>query len=69
MIVNGATSQGIQQKDLGPAAKLIPLQNKCQRSITGAYRATSVKVLKAESGVIPLDTYPAWRVHEDQRGV
>ena len=33
------------------------LQNKCLKAITGAYKATNNKVLKAESGVIPLDIY------------
>lgn len=47
--------KGTRTKGLGPAAKLTTLQNKSLRSITGAYRATNVKVLEAESGLIPLD--------------
>lgn len=47
----------IKARGLGPATKLLPLQNKCLRSITGAYKATNIKVLEAESGVIPLDIY------------
>lgn len=44
-------------KCLGPAAKLITLHRKCLRSITEAYKATNVKVLEAEAGVMPLDMY------------
>ena len=47
-------------KGPGPAAKLTTLQNKCLRSITGAYKATNIQVLEAETGVIPLD------IHLDQ---
>ena len=52
--------KGIKTKGLGRAAKLTVLQNKCLRSITGAYTATNVKVLEAEAGVIPVD------IHLDQ---
>ena len=51
------TPKDTKTKGLGPVAKLLPLQNKCLRSITGAYKATNTKVLEAESGVIPLDIY------------
>ena len=44
-------------KRLGPAVKLNTLQNKCFRSSTGAYEATNEIFLKAEAGVMPLDTY------------
>lgn len=44
--------KGTRTKGLGTAAKLATLQNKCLRSTTGAYRATNIKVLEAESGVI-----------------
>ena len=44
-------------RGLGPAAKLLPLQNKYLRSITGAYKAINTKILEAESGVMPLDIY------------
>lgn len=43
------------RKGVGPIAKLVTLQNKCLRSITGAYKATNTKVLEAESGVVSLD--------------
>ena len=46
-----------EAKGLGPAAKLITLENKCLRSITGAYKATNIKALEAEAGVMPLDMY------------
>lgn len=39
------------------ADKLGILQNKCLQAITGAYKATSIKMLEAESGIIPLDVY------------
>lgn len=42
-------------RGLGPATKLLPLQNKCLRAITGTYKATNTKVLETESGIIPLD--------------
>ena len=47
-------------KGPGPAVKLTTLQNKCLQLITGAYKATNIKVLEAEAGVIPLD------IHLDQ---
>ena len=40
-----------------PVTKLVILQKKCLQSITGAYKATNIKVLEAESGVTPLDNY------------
>lgn len=43
-------------RGLGPAAKRTSLLNQCLRSITGAYEARNVKVLEAESGVMPPDT-------------
>ena len=46
-----------ERKNAGPIAKLITIQNKCLRSITGAYKTTNIKVLKAESGVILLDLH------------
>lgn len=51
------SSKRARIKGLGPAAKLITLQNKCLRSITGAYRNTNTKVLEAESGETPLDIH------------
>lgn len=33
------------------------MQTKCLRAITGAYKATNIKVLEAEAGVVPLDLY------------
>lgn len=45
------------RKSVGPIAKLVTLQNKCLRSITGAYKATNTKVLEAESGVVQLDLH------------
>lgn len=49
--------KGTQPKGLGPATKL----NTCLRSTTGAYKATSTKVLlaeaEAEAGVLLLDIY------------
>ena len=49
-----------RKKGTGSVAKLVTLQNKCLSSITGAYKATNIEVLEAESGVIPLD------IHLDQ---
>lgn len=55
----GATTwhapEGTRKKGLGPATKLTVLENRCLRSITGAYRAANIKVLEAEAGAIPLD--------------
>ena len=50
-------SEPKKRKSAGPIAKLIMLQNRCLRSITGAYKATNIRVLEAETGVIPLDLY------------
>ena len=50
-------SKDIKVRGFGLATKLPSLQNKCLRSITGVYKAINTKVLKAESGVIPLDIY------------
>lgn len=47
----------IQGRGTGPVTKLTILQNKCLRSIIGAYKATNIKVLQPESGVLPLDIY------------
>lgn len=50
-----------RKKRTGLVASLATLlQNKCLRSITGAYKATNIEVLEAESAVIPLD------IHLDQ---
>ena len=49
--------KGAKPKGLGPVAKLVPLQNKCLRAITGGYKATNTQILEAEAGVIPLDIY------------
>lgn len=49
--------QEIKRRGLGPPAKSICLQDNCLRFITGAYKAANVKVLVAESGVIPLHIY------------
>lgn len=46
-----------EAKSFGPATKLGILQNKCLRSVTGAYKATNINVLEAESGVMPLNLY------------
>ena len=45
------------KRGAGPITKLVTLQNKCLKSITGAYKATITKILEAELGVIPLDLY------------
>ena len=50
-------TRGTRNKTLGPAAKLTTLQNKCLRSIIRAYKATNIKVLEAQAGVLPLDIY------------
>ena len=50
-------SEPNKRKGAGPIAKLITLQNKCLRSITGAYKATNIRVLEAEASVIPLDLH------------
>ena len=47
----------IKARRFGPAIKFFLLQNKCLKSITRAYKAINIKVLKAESEVIPLDIY------------
>lgn len=47
----------IQGRGTGPVTKLTILQKNCLRSIIGAYKATNIKVLEAESGVLPLDIY------------
>jgi hypothetical protein len=44
-------------KPMGPAAALAPIQNRCLRSITGAFRATPVRSLEVEAYVAPLDLY------------
>ena len=46
-----------KRKNAGPIAKLVTIQNKCLRLITGAYKATNIKVLEAESGVISLNLH------------
>lgn len=48
-------------KGLGPVAKFTTLQNKCLRTITGAYRVTNIKVLEVEAGVVLLE------IHLDRR--
>ena len=47
----------IRERGTAPVAKLSVLQNKCLRSINGAYKAINVKVMEAEAGVMPLDMY------------
>lgn len=52
------TPQGLnERKSVGPIVKLVTMQNKWLRSITGAYRATNTRVLEAEAGVAPLDLH------------
>lgn len=41
----------------GLATKLKPRQNDCLRSITGAYKATPISTMEAETNVCPLDLY------------
>ena len=62
-MIYGATvwhSPKTSEKCTGPIAKLATLQNKCLRSITGAYKATNIEVLEAELGVVPFN------IHLDQ---
>ena len=47
----------VRKRGTAQVAKLTVLQNKCLRSITGAYRATNTAVLEAESRMMPLDIY------------
>lgn len=54
------TSREIKKKNSKPVAKLTTLQNKYLQLITRAYKATNIKALEAEAGVIPLD------IHLDQ---
>jgi len=44
-------------KAKGLAAKLQPIQNKCLRIVTGAYRATPTQSLETEAYVPPIDLY------------
>jgi hypothetical protein len=53
----GLGSEGGQQGPAGPAAKLARIQNKCLRTVAGAYRATPVPVLETETYVPPLDLH------------
>lgn len=46
-----------RSRGLGLATKPTNLRNQCLRLITGAYKATNVKALEAEPGVMPLDKY------------
>src|SRR5213078_2306265 len=41
----------------GPAARLMSVQNKCLRIVSGAYRATPVSVLETETFTPPLDLH------------
>ncbi len=41
----------------GLAAKLQPIQNKCLRVVTGAYKATPVRALETETYTPPIDLY------------
>ena len=50
-------SEPNERKGAGLITKLITLQNKCLRSITRAYKATNIRILEAEAGVIPLDLH------------
>ena len=50
----------IRERGTGQVAKLKTLQNKCLRSMTGAFKATNTRLPEAESGVTPLD------IHLDQ---
>ena len=40
-----------------PAGKLEKVQNKCLRTVTGAYKATPIAVLEMETYTPPLDLY------------
>ena len=51
------TPREIKMKDSRPAVKLTTLQNKYLQLITGAYKATNIKVLEVEAEVILLDIY------------
>jgi hypothetical protein len=41
----------------GLAAKLQPIQNRCLRTVAGAYRATPIRALETETHTPPLDLY------------
>jgi hypothetical protein len=41
----------------GLAARLQPVQNKCLRTVAGAYRATPIRALETETHTPPLDLY------------
>jgi hypothetical protein len=44
-------------KAIGPADKLCTIQNKCLRTIAGAYIATLIESLETETFVPPIDLY------------
>ena len=48
------TPKETRSKGLGPAAKVMTIQNKCLRA---AYKATNIKVLEAEAVVMPRDMF------------
>src|SRR5271156_952030 len=44
-------------KAAGPATKLRTIQNKCLRTIAGAYKATPIESLETETFIPPIDLY------------
>ncbi len=58
--------EGVRQPK-GPAARLEKVQNKCLRSVTGAYRATPVAVMETEAHTPPLSIHLDARVASFRR--
>ena len=64
-IAYGAAATFHQPSERGPVGisrSLATQQNRCLRVITGAYRATPVRHLETEAGVLPLDLYLSKRL-------
>jgi len=60
LLAYGAASWHIPSKDgkaRGLAKTLGPLQNKCLRTVTGAYKATPTQALETEAFIPPIDLY------------
>lgn len=59
------TPKRTRMKGLGPAAKVMTIQNK---RLCAAYKAINIKVLEAEAGFMPLDIYPDQTVLKSRTG-
>lgn len=69
MLAYGAASwhSPTEGKAKGVAAKLRTVQNKCLRTIAGAYRATPIQALETETFIPPIDLYLDSRIAAFQR--